>query len=70
MANQHSNEGTGPSNISEETSDSIVEINIKTLESQIYSFQVDKNVSYGLISASLLFLFTLKYSLHILQYKQ
>ncbi|KAL6216316.1 hypothetical protein ACLB2K_009539 [Fragaria x ananassa] len=48
MANQHSNEGSGPSNISEETSDSIVEINIKTLESQIYSFQVDKNMLVSL----------------------
>lgn len=48
MANQYSNEGSGPSNVSEETSDSTVEINIKTLESQIYSFQVDKNVSFSL----------------------
>ncbi|XP_050366932.1 ubiquitin-like domain-containing protein CIP73 isoform X4 [Argentina anserina] len=48
MANQYSNEGSGPSNISEETSDSTVEINVKTLESQIYSFQVDKNMIVSL----------------------
>ena len=66
MANQYSNEGSGPSNISEETSDSTVEINVKTLESQIYSFQVEKNVRFSL-PFSLLFL---KYSLHILQNKQ
>ncbi|KAM5565255.1 ubiquitin-like domain-containing protein CIP73 [Rosa sericea] len=48
MANQYSNEGSGPSNVSEETSDSTVEINIKTLESQIYSFQVEKNMLVSL----------------------
>lgn len=45
MANQHLNETPSASNVSGESSDSMVEINIKTLESQIYSFQVDKNVS-------------------------
>ncbi|XP_044511387.1 ubiquitin-like domain-containing protein CIP73 isoform X2 [Mangifera indica] len=44
MANQHLNETPSASNVSGESSDSMVEINIKTLESQIYSFQVDKNM--------------------------
>lgn len=45
MANQYSNDGSSTSNISGESSDATVELNIKTLDSQIYSFQVDKNVS-------------------------
>ncbi|KAF2324752.1 hypothetical protein GH714_016635 [Hevea brasiliensis] len=44
MANQCSNDGSSTSNTSGETSDATVELNIKTLDSQIYSFQVDKNI--------------------------
>ncbi|KAG8654518.1 hypothetical protein MANES_05G140700v8 [Manihot esculenta] len=44
MANQYSNDGSSTSNISGESSDATVELNIKTLDSQIYSFQVDKNM--------------------------
>ncbi|XP_031260810.1 ubiquitin-like domain-containing protein CIP73 isoform X1 [Pistacia vera] len=44
MADQHLSEGPSTSNVSGESSDSMVEINIKTLDSQIYSFQVDKNM--------------------------
>lgn len=44
MANQHSNEGSSTSNISGEGSDATVELNIKTLDSQIFSFKVDKNM--------------------------
>lgn len=49
MADQYPSEGSS-SNISGESSDAIVEINVKTLDSQIYSFQVDKNVSKVLIT--------------------
>lgn len=49
MADQYPNEGSSTSNASGKSSDAIVEINVKTLESQIYSFQVDKNVSKVLI---------------------
>ncbi|XP_059459775.1 ubiquitin-like domain-containing protein CIP73 isoform X2 [Corylus avellana] len=44
MADQYSSEGSSTGNVSGESSDSIVQLNIKTLDSQIYSFQVDKNV--------------------------
>lgn len=44
MADQHSNEGSSAGNVSGESSDSTVELNIKTLDSQIYTFQVDKNM--------------------------
>ncbi|KAF2310173.1 hypothetical protein GH714_007045 [Hevea brasiliensis] len=43
MANQYSNDGSSTSNISGESSDAAIELNIKTLDSQIYNFQVDKN---------------------------
>lgn len=45
MANQYSSEGSSTSNVSGEGSDATVQLNIKTLDSQIYSFQADKNVS-------------------------
>jgi hypothetical protein len=45
MADQYSNEGSSAGNVSGKSSDSTVELNIKTLDSQIYSFQVNKNVS-------------------------
>lgn len=48
MANQQSGEGSSSSNVPIDGSDSTVQLNIKTLESQIYSFQVDKSVSIGL----------------------
>ncbi|KAF3957075.1 hypothetical protein CMV_017871 [Castanea mollissima] len=44
MADQHSNEGSSAGNVSGESSDSTVKLNIKTLDSQIYTFQVDKNM--------------------------
>lgn len=50
MADQHSNEGSSAGNVSGESSDSTVKLNIKTLDSQIYTFQVDKNVSINQLS--------------------
>lgn len=50
MADQHSNEGSSAGNVSGESSDSTVKLNIKTLDSQIYTFQVDKNVSTNQLS--------------------
>ncbi|KAI3727602.1 hypothetical protein L6452_16220 [Arctium lappa] len=44
MADQHSDERVGTSNIAAEGSESAVEIHIKTLDSQLYSFRVDKNM--------------------------
>ncbi|KVH95409.1 Ubiquitin [Cynara cardunculus var. scolymus] len=44
MAYQHSDECVGTSNIAAEGSESAVEIQIKTLDSQLYSFRVDKNM--------------------------
>lgn len=49
MADQYPNESSSTGNVSGKSSDAIVEINVKTLESQVYSFQVDKNVSKVLI---------------------
>ncbi|OMO85453.1 Ubiquitin [Corchorus olitorius] len=43
MADQHSNEGSSTGNVSGESSNSLVELRIKTLDSQIFSFHVDKN---------------------------
>ncbi|KAK6256961.1 hypothetical protein QUC31_000420 [Theobroma cacao] len=43
MADQHSNEGLSTGNVSGESSDSFVELKIKTLDSQIFSFHVDKS---------------------------
>ncbi|KAE9620948.1 putative ubiquitin [Lupinus albus] len=45
MADQGSNEGSSSGNISSESSDSTLQLNIKTLDSHIYSFQVDRNMS-------------------------
>jgi hypothetical protein len=44
MADQYSGEGSSISNTAMDSSDSIVEISIKTLDSQIYNFRVDKNM--------------------------
>ncbi|KAH9693678.1 ubiquitin-like domain-containing protein [Citrus sinensis] len=44
MADQYPNESSSTGNVSGKSSDAIVEINVKTLESQVYSFQVDKNI--------------------------
>lgn len=55
MADQYSSEGSSTGNVSGESSDSIVQLNIKTLDSQIYSFQVDKNVSSNLPYSQLCF---------------
>ncbi|XP_039041908.1 ubiquitin-like domain-containing protein CIP73 isoform X2 [Hibiscus syriacus] len=48
MADQHFNEGSSMGSISGESSDSIVELRIKTLDSQIFSFPVDKNTPVSL----------------------
>ncbi|CAL0333178.1 unnamed protein product [Lupinus luteus] len=45
MANQGSNEGSSSGNISAESLDSTLQLNIKTLDSRMYSFQVDTNMS-------------------------
>uniref|UniRef100_A0A5B6ZTG7 Ubiquitin-like domain-containing protein n=1 Tax=Davidia involucrata TaxID=16924 RepID=A0A5B6ZTG7_DAVIN len=42
MADQQSTEGSGTSGVCGGSTESIVELNIKTLDSQIYTFQVDK----------------------------
>ncbi|KAG6704681.1 hypothetical protein I3842_07G144800 [Carya illinoinensis] len=44
MANQFSNEGSSTAKVSGESSDLTVQLNIKTLDSRIYSFQVEKNM--------------------------
>lgn len=51
MADQHSSEGSSTGNVSSsmDSSDSIVQLNIKTLDSQIYPFEVDKNVRNNLV---------------------
>ncbi|XP_028766190.1 large proline-rich protein BAG6 isoform X2 [Neltuma alba] len=49
MAGQSSNDGPSASNVSVELSDSTVQLNIKTLDSQIYTFQVDKNMLVSLL---------------------
>ena len=54
MAGQGSNEGSSSGNISAECSDSTVQLNIKTLDSSVYSFQVDKNVRNYLRSCQFL----------------
>lgn len=50
MADQHSSEGSSTGNVSSsmDSSDSIVQLNIKTLDSQIYPFEVDKNIPVSL----------------------
>lgn len=48
MADHYSNEGSSTSNTSVEGSDATVELNVKTLDSQIYSFHVDINVRINL----------------------
>ncbi|CAL0328701.1 unnamed protein product [Lupinus luteus] len=45
MADQGSNESSSSGNISAEFSDSTLQLNIKTLDSRICSFQVDRNMS-------------------------
>ncbi|KAF5740922.1 large proline-rich protein BAG6 isoform X2 [Tripterygium wilfordii] len=45
MADQYAKEGSSSSNVSGENSESIVDLNIKTLDSQLYNFKVDKNMS-------------------------
>ncbi|KAK3001189.1 hypothetical protein RJ639_021894 [Escallonia herrerae] len=44
MADQYTPEGASTSDASAESSGSSVELNIKTLDSQIFTFQVDKNM--------------------------
>lgn len=44
MEGQSSNEGSTSTNVSPHSSDSTVELNIKTLDSRNYTFQLQKNV--------------------------
>ena len=53
MAEQHPTEGAGSSGASGSNSDSTVELNIKTLDSQIYKFHVDKNVYFFILLIAL-----------------
>ncbi|XWS14398.1 hypothetical protein CRYUN_Cryun35bG0005900 [Craigia yunnanensis] len=48
MADQHSNEGSSMGSTSGESSDSLVELKIKTLDSNICSFLVEKNTPVSL----------------------
>ncbi|XP_058754708.1 ubiquitin-like domain-containing protein CIP73 [Vicia villosa] len=48
MEGKSSNEGSSTGNVSADSSDSTVQLNIKTLESRIYSFQVEKNIPVSL----------------------
>ncbi|KAK8643013.1 hypothetical protein V6N13_012330 [Hibiscus sabdariffa] len=48
MADQHSNEGSSMGSSSGESSDSVVELRIKTLDSRIFNFPVDKNTPVSL----------------------
>lgn len=49
MANQSSNEGSSSStNVSEQQDSTLLHLNIKTLDSRIYTFQVDKNMPVSL----------------------
>ena len=45
MADQHSFESSSLSPVSGECLESTVELNVKTLDSRIHSFHVDKNVN-------------------------
>lgn len=52
MAEQQSVEGSSTSNVSSGSSESTVELNIKTLDSQTHPFNVDKNVNFVTYSVS------------------
>ncbi|GAA0147923.1 chaperone [Lithospermum erythrorhizon] len=45
MADKHDVEGSTSSNVTDRISDSIVELNVKTLDSQNYHFSVDRNIT-------------------------
>ncbi|KAK8945065.1 Polyubiquitin 9 [Platanthera zijinensis] len=45
MADESSLEGTSSNQVNSDSSDSAIRINVKTLDSQIYSFNVKKNIS-------------------------
>ena len=49
MAGQGSNEGSSSGITSAECSDSTVQLNIKTLDSRVYNFQLDKNMPVSLL---------------------
>lgn len=53
MADETLNEGTSSSQASGESSESTIEINIKTLDSQINTFRVNKDVMLFEISSNL-----------------
>ncbi|MFQ6639435.1 hypothetical protein Gotur_015331 [Gossypium turneri] len=48
MADQHSNEGLITGNVSGESSNALIELRVKTLDSQICSLHVEKNTSVSL----------------------
>ncbi|KAL5100478.1 hypothetical protein RYX36_004805 [Vicia faba] len=48
MEGQSSNEGSSSTNVSPHSSDSTLQLNIKTLDSRIYTFQVQKNMPVSL----------------------
>ena len=50
MADQYSCEGSSLSPVSGDCSESTVELNVKTLDSRIHSFHVDKNVMHLALS--------------------
>lgn len=57
MADKHSDEGGSTGNFGGESSESTVEIRIKTLDSQSYQFNVDKNVcAASSLSHSIIFM--------------
>lgn len=45
MANLQAGEGSSLRDVSSESSGSTLQLNIKTLDSQIYSFHINKNVN-------------------------
>ncbi|MED6196930.1 hypothetical protein PIB30_051954 [Stylosanthes scabra] len=49
MASQGSNEGSSSGTTSVDCSDSTVQLNIKTLDSRVYNFQLDKNMPVSLL---------------------
>ncbi|XP_058737721.1 uncharacterized protein LOC131609908 isoform X2 [Vicia villosa] len=49
MEGQSSNEGSSSTNVSPNSCDSTVELNIKTLDPRIYNFQVEKNMPVSLL---------------------
>lgn len=53
MANLQAGEGSTSRDVSTESSESTLQLNIKTLDSRIYSFHIDKNVNPYLLFCSM-----------------